>query len=239
MRDRRVVISQPMFFPWVGMLEQIMLADIYVHYADVQFSKGSFVNRVQVKTASGIKWLTLPLKGLSLGQHIDEVEVSNSNDWRGNHIQLLAQAYADAPFCEEMLTIVRQTYDVNIKTIDELAIRSLNAVIAYFDLAENTQFMDSRNMNVDGSSSQRVLDIIRAVGGNIYITGHGAKKYLDHELFEQNRIRVEYMDYQKTSYPQLHGEFTPYVSILDLIANVGKAGKKYIHSGTLYWRNCI
>ena len=46
-----VVISQPMLFPWVGMFEQIRLADVYVHYTDVQFSKGSFVNRVQIKTA--------------------------------------------------------------------------------------------------------------------------------------------------------------------------------------------
>ena len=46
-----VVISQPMFFPWVGMFEQIALADVYVHYDDVQFSKGSFTNRVQLKTA--------------------------------------------------------------------------------------------------------------------------------------------------------------------------------------------
>ena len=34
-----VVISQPMLFPWVGMLEQVRLADSYVHYSDVQFSK--------------------------------------------------------------------------------------------------------------------------------------------------------------------------------------------------------
>lgn len=238
MSDKRVVISQPMFFPWIGMFEQIRLADVYVHYADVQFSKGSFVNRVQVKTSSGIKWLTVPLKGLSLGQHIDKVEVNDSTDWRGSHIRLLTQAYAEAPFCDEMLAIVRQTYAAKARTIDELAIGSLDAVLGYFDLARDTQFMDSRSMNVGGSSSQRVLDIVRAAGGNIYITGHGAKNYLDHELFEQNGIRVEYMDYQKTAYPQLHGEFTPYVSILDLIANIGKAGKIYIHSGTHYWRNC-
>ncbi len=234
----RVVISQPMFFPWIGMFEQIKLADIYIHYADVQFSKGSFVNRVQVKTAHGIKWLSVPIK-VNLGQNIDQVEINDSTDWRGNHIQLLVQAYSDAPFCKEMLEIVTETYKTKTKTIDELAINSLNTILTYFDLTEKTQFLDSRNMNVTGSSSQRVLDIVNSVGGNIYITGHGAKKYLDHELFEQNGIRVEYIEYQKTAYPQLHGEFTPYVSILDLIANVGKAGKKYIHSGTQHWRSCI
>ena len=54
----RVVISQSMLFPWVGLLEQMRLADVFVHYDDVQFSKGSFVNRVQVKTPDGVRWMT-------------------------------------------------------------------------------------------------------------------------------------------------------------------------------------
>ena len=70
-----IVISQPMYFPWVGILEQVQLSNIYVNYEDVQFSKGSFSNRVQVKTQSGIKWLTIPLKKLVLGQLINEVEI--------------------------------------------------------------------------------------------------------------------------------------------------------------------
>lgn len=239
MGDKRVVISQPMFFPWVGMFEQIRLADVYVHYTDVQFSKGGFVNRVQVKTASGAKWLTVPLKGLSLGQHIEVVEIDDALDWRTNHLRQLTQAYVEAPFIEDMLAVVKQVYDAKIRTIDELAIKSLDVVLEYFDLAKNTHFLNSKNMNIGGSSSQRVLDIVRAVDGNIYITGHGAKKYLDYELFEQSGVRVEHMEYQKTVYRQLYGEFTPYVSVLDLIANVGQAGNSVIHSGTKYWREWV
>ena len=58
------------------MFEQIRLADAFVHYSDVQFSKGSFVNRVQIKTSAGIRWLTVPLEKLKLGQRIDEVRIS-------------------------------------------------------------------------------------------------------------------------------------------------------------------
>ncbi len=85
----KVVISQPMYFPWVGMFEQIRLADVYVHYGDVQFSKGSFTNRVQIKTAQGIKWLTVPLKDVSIGQVIDEVRINASVDWRRQHMDIL------------------------------------------------------------------------------------------------------------------------------------------------------
>ena len=56
-----VVVSQPMLFPWVGLFEQIRLADVFVHYDDVAFSKGSFFNRVQIKTLEvGSKWFNGP-----------------------------------------------------------------------------------------------------------------------------------------------------------------------------------
>ena len=72
-----------------------------------------------------------------------------------------------------------------------------------------------------------------------YVTGLGARNYLDHQLFEDAGIRVEYMCYEKAIYPQLHGEFTPHVSILDLIANTGKEGVENIRSGTTYWKNYL
>ena len=40
-----VVISQPMYFPWVGFLSQISMASTIIWLDDVQFSKGSFTNR--------------------------------------------------------------------------------------------------------------------------------------------------------------------------------------------------
>ena len=57
-----VMISQPMYFPWVGFIAQMALADVMIWLDDVQFSKGSFTNRIQVKTAAGPKWMSIPLK---------------------------------------------------------------------------------------------------------------------------------------------------------------------------------
>jgi hypothetical protein len=81
-----------------------------------------------------------------------------------------------------------------------------------------------------------VLDIVKAMNGDVYISGHGAKRYLDHQLFEENGVNVKYMDYKMTPYDQLHGDFTAYVSILDLVANVGKKGKDFVNSGAIDWK---
>lgn len=235
----KVVISQPMFFPWIGMFEQIRLADVYVHYGDVQFSKGSFVNRVQIKTAQGVKWLTVPLQNLSLGQVIDEVEINNSIDWRKQHKGILMQAYAKAPYLDQMMGLVDEAYRLQVGTIGALSRRTIKVCCDFFELGIGKRFIDVKELVIEGKSSQRVFDIVRSLEGTQYITGWGARKYLDHQLFENAGISVEYMDYEKSHYPQLHGEFTPYVSILDLVANVGKNGAEYIRSNTINWKEFV
>lgn len=239
MTGTTVVVSQPMFFPWVGMFEQIRLADVYVHYGDVQFSKGSFTNRVQIKTAQGVRWLTVPLQDFAVGQAIDDARINTRIDWRTQHLSLLRQAYAEAPYRKDMLELVEAVYLQSADTIGMLSRLSMEAGCNYFGLGEGKRFVDVRDLGIGGSSSLRVRDIVTELGGTRYITGLGARNYLDHQLFEEAGIRVEYMDYRKTPYPQLHGAFTPYVSILDLVANVGKAGIGRISSGTIYWKEYL
>ena len=234
-----VVISQPMFFPWAGMLEQMRLADVFVHYDDVQFSKGSFTNRVQIKTAQGSRWLTVPLSGVSLGTAIRDVGIDSRKDWRRTHRETLFQAYAHAPYRSDMMAVVEEVYAREEASMSELAIASMMAVHRYFGFPKPVKFHDSSQLGIGGSGSQRVLDVVRHLDGDLYITGHGARHYLDHELFERSGVQVEYLDYQRHPYPQLHGPFDPHVSSLDLIANCGRQGREVLTSPSVPWRQFL
>ncbi len=235
----QVVLSQSMYFPWLGFLEQIRLADAFVLYDDVQFSKGSFTNRVQIKTSTGVRWMTVPLLGLRLGQHIDAVQLDDRQDWRSRHRHQLAVAYRDAPFATEMLDLVDTVFSKPVATLSQLAYASTLALADYFGLSTHLRQYSASEMNIPGTGSQRVLDIVLAVGGTHYITGHGGRKYLKHQAFEEYGVTVRYMDYLRLPYPQLHGAFTPHVSALDLIANCGKGGIRYIQSTTTTWEKFV
>lgn len=101
------------------------------------------------------------------------------------------------------------------------------ALVDYFGLREGRRFVDVTDPRIGGTGSLSVRDIVAAMEGTIYIAGHGARNYLEHELFESSRICVEYIHYLKTPYPQLHGKFDPHVSALDLVANCGREGARY------------
>lgn len=234
----KVVVSQPMYFPWVGLLEQVRVSDHFVHYDDVQFARGLF-NRVQIKTQGGPKWMTIPLRDLHRGQLLNQAEPDERQDWRESHRNLLRKTYASTDFVNDMLSIVDHVFSQPTTHLAAVSRASTMAVSDYFGLTESRRFSDSSTLHVPGKNSQRLFDICRNLNATTYVTGHGAKNYLDHEMFERGGITVEYMHYQREPYPQLHGAFTPYVSSLDLIANCGRDGLQYIKSNTCNWRKFI
>lgn len=235
-----VVISQPMYFPWTGLLEQIHLCDVFVDYNDVQFSKGGFLNRVQIKTPQGIRWLTVPLQDLQLGQLIRDVKLDNRKSWQRSQLDQLRNAYSAAPHLREALDLMTHVFDTAPKHLGELARASMQALLDFFpDLSRGKLLVDSWELGIGGTSTDRVVDICLAMGAKTYLTGHGAKHYLDHNRFETRGMTVEYIDYGLHEYPQLHGQFTPFVSTLDLVANCGVAGIQYIGGKAIPWRDFL
>lgn len=234
---KRIIISQPMFFPWVGIFEQVRLADVFVHYDDARLPLGrSFISRVQIKTAGGIRWLSVPVKR-SGQQPINQVRVDDDQRWRQKHLKTLVHNYARAPYVDDMIDVVERVFARSSDYLCDLNIHSIETVADYFGL--NTRYHRASDFHLSGHSSEKLLGLVQALHGSHYITGHGARDYLDHGLFEQHGIRVEYMTYNRTAYPQLHGAFDPHVSVLDLIANTGRQGGQYINSGSLYWKDFL
>jgi hypothetical protein len=223
-----------MLFPWPGFFEMIALADVYVHLDDAQFSKGSFTNRIQIKHVNGIKWMTVPLAGGGTFQKISELKAADV-DWKVQHRALVAEALKGAPYLTTALGLVDDAYARD--SLLEILSTGVENCTATLGLSKPLRWERASSLGVAGASWQRVLAIVMALGGTRYVTAHGAINYLDHEAFERAGVEVEYVTYSKTPYAQQHGSFTPYVSILDLIANEGPAARSKLHPKTIPWRD--
>ena len=237
-KPRTIVISQPMYFPWVGQLEQIRMADTFVFYDDVQFSRGGFLNRVQIKRESGACWMTVPLQNQHLGQPINETMLGPRRKWQKSQLDGFRQAYRKAPYLSDAMELMSDVFNKQPANLAELSSASVMAMAAYFDI-DSSGFLFSHDIDVPGHGSQRVIDICEALQADIYLTGHGATNYLDHEAFELRGINVSYIKYDCTPYPQQHGPFTPYVSALDLVANCGPEGRQFIQGTQIPWREFL
>src|SRR4051812_14463832 len=119
---RVLAVSQPMFLPWIGLFEQVRLADVFVHYDDVQLPRGrSFMTRVQVKPRSGVRWLTAPIDHSRSGKLINEVMFAGEG-WRAKHLETLRHAYTRAPHFGTMFEIAETIYGAANERLSEFNI---------------------------------------------------------------------------------------------------------------------
>ena len=66
---KKVAILQSNYIPWKGYFDIINMVDEFILFDDMQYTKRDWRNRNIIKTAAGLKWLTIPVdsKGSILG----------------------------------------------------------------------------------------------------------------------------------------------------------------------------
>jgi hypothetical protein len=235
-----LAINQPCYLPWRGHFALMKAADVFVFYDDVQFTSNtrrSFSARVQLKTARGRQWLTVPVhKSGRFGQRIDEVTIAGA-DWPARHCAAVREALASAPFADAVEPVLAVLAGGAWERLAELTIATTRLMAELLGVGRET--LRSSALGVGGGGSARVLAICRALGATRYVTGHGALDYLDHEAFDAAGVAVEYMDYDLSPYPQAHGAFEPHVTALDLLAHTGAAASAHVTARTVPWREMI
>ena len=222
-----VVILQPGYLPWLGFFDQMRRSDVFVYYDDVQFDKHGWRNRNRIKTPAGPLWLSVPvLHSGRHGQPILEVEIDNRVPWARKHISSIRQNYTRAPFIDDYLPALDAVLQRPWKYLVDMDMRVVELMGTWLDI--QPRIARSSELGIEGEKSARLLDICRHFGADCYISGDAAKDYLDFELFAANGIRVEWQEYPHPVHPQLHGEFLPYLSALDLVLNTGAESQKII-----------
>lgn len=225
-----VCIHQPDFLPYLGFFHRLLSSDVFVYLDDVQFlRKGSgWHNRDRIKTAAGERWLTLSVREGRLHRQIREVALSDTEPWRERHLNVLRENYRKAPFFRAYFPAIEALYRADATMMVDFNVRLLRFFYEVFELRVAEVF--SSGLAVAGSSNEKLINVIRAVGGTHYLSGTGARAYLDERLFAAAGIVVRWQRFAHPVYPQLHGPFVPNLSCVDALFNYGPAVKDLLRS---------
>jgi WbqC-like protein family len=80
-------------------------------------------------------------------------------------------------------------------------------------------------------ATERLVALCRAVGADTYLAGRDGARYMDLSCFEKAGIQVLYQAYKHPVYAQLHGEFVPFLSALDLLLTHGDDALAILRAG--------
>jgi hypothetical protein len=223
-----VSINQPAYLPWLGYFHRIAVSDLHIVLDHVQFEKNSFSNRNKVRTRAGWCWLTVPLqtKGKFGDLALNEVRIADT-DWARRHWETIRQNYAKAPFFREHRAALEGFYARPWERLADLARETTAYQLDALGIRTPLRF--SSEMGVGGRKDELVLNLCKAVGASVYLSGPLGRDYLRPELFAEAGIQVAYHDYGHPVYPQCHPGFEPYMAALDLLLNCGPDGLQLLH----------
>jgi hypothetical protein len=213
-------VLQPAYLPWLGFFDQLRRADVFVYYDDVQYDKHGWRNRNRIKTRTGPRWLTVPVRHSGLGSpRILDVEIDTRTPWARKHVASIRQAYAAAPFLGRYMPALEELLHRGWERLVDLDIAVVALMADWLGLERRIE--RSSALDIGGERTERLLRICQRLGASRYLSGDAARDYLDVALFERHGIAVEWQQFVHPVYPQLHGEFVSYLSAVDLLLNCG------------------
>jgi len=170
-------------------------------------------------------------------QLICNTQIDNQIDWRKQHYGLLYESYSQTKYWKTYQEIVADIYNrewTNLADITTYFIIKISNILEY-----KTKIIRSSEIKIKGDRDERLILICKELGADEYISPQGSLNYLNHNLFEQEKINVKYINYIFSVYSQAYGLFSPYVSIIDLFCNTGTEAINHIVSETIEWRDVL
>lgn len=209
-----VTIHQPQFLPWLGYLDKIDQADLFVALDNVQFKKHEWQNRNRIRTAQGWQWLTVPVLH-RFGQRVNDVGINATVNWKARHLRALELHYARAPYREPYLGELRALYGDTWTNLSALNLAILRWLMRSFHIATPIHLASDHDLRED--ATDRLIDICRTVGAERYLCGPGADAYMDRPRFLASGLRLEMQYFHHPFYVQCYDPFMPALSAVDLL----------------------
>jgi len=221
-----VSVHQPQYLPWLGYFDKIIKSDAFVFLDNVQYKKNEFQNRNKIKTAKGWQWLTIPVL-YHFAQKIFEVEINQKTDWRKDHLKTLIVNYNRAPFFGDYRSYFEELYSKTWKKLVDINIEIVKHFAYRLD-AKTKFFIASQIPNLREEPTERLIDICKYFSADTYLAGKGGAEYMDVEKFKKEGINLIFQNFEHPVYPQLYGQFEPYMSVVDLLFNCGPESRKIL-----------
>lgn len=213
------MIHQPEFLPWTNLFTKVFYSDVFVFLDNVQYARRSFQNRNVIKTRTGERWLTVPLKKSPRDEKIQNIRIDNTKDWKNQHLRLIADSYKKAPYYNQFINILESGYEKEWDKLSDLNCWLTKQIIKFMGL--KVDFVRSSQLNSEGSKLDLILNICQELKAKKYISGIGAQGYLSEVSFSKKQIKIIYIPPVTLSYQQQFSDksFTPNLSIIDFLFN--------------------
>jgi hypothetical protein len=211
-----VAIFQPYFLPYIGYWQLLAMADRFVVYDNIEYTKKGWINRNRFLQSGSDAYFTVPIKKASDFLTVAERQVADDFD-RDKLLRTLAASYRKAPQFDTVYPLVEQIVRAPLGNLFAYVHHSLIEVARFLEIP--TPMVVSSTIAIDHTlkSEQKVLAICQALGADRYINPVGGQELYSPAAFAAASIRLDFVKPRPITYPQFGGPFVANLSILDVL----------------------
>lgn len=221
---------QPDFAPWLGFFERLLHCDTFVVLDHVQYVRRGWHNRDKIEISGKESWLSVPVKSKGkFDQAISKTELNNATDWQNKHLTTISANYARAKFFPAYINSLTDLYQAEHQTLADFNMAIINWALDLMEIQIEIVF--SSKLVPTGTKDAMLIDCCEKLGARRYITGTGARAYLQEPLFNKHGIEVVWQNWQEPVYDRGTDTIRHGLSFLDALFHTGPKIKNIIRPG--------
>lgn len=230
----KIAIHQPNFFPWYGYFEKISKSQIFIFLDDAEVHKKNldYLNRTFLLINGKIKYFSVPIKKNFKKKKILEIEIDKKKNWKNDFLNLLNENYKKTKYFDETINVIEKILKYETDKISEFNINSIKKLSYILGIKSKNKISSSYSLK--STSTERLIDLVKLNNCHHYISGEGAKSYLNTTKFLKENIEITFHKTNIKSYKQNSNSFHSGLSIIDLLMNEGLIKSKKIINEKLY-----
>jgi hypothetical protein len=223
-----VAIHQPNYLPWLGYFHKIYHADTFIFFDNTQVPRGGYFNRASINAQGNAQLLTVPMKSSgNLNLQINDCKINNAQNWRKKHWDSIRYSYQKTPYFDKYSEELKKILLSGSDNIADFNIGLIKIICSWFGM-QDKKFVLGSGLGANGMKNELLIQMLKKTGATTYLSGVGAKEYMDVKEYEASGIRVKYQEFKHPNYPQPGNLFVPNLSAIDLIFNHGPDSLKIL-----------
>jgi hypothetical protein len=124
------------------------------------------------------------------------------------------------------MELIRPLYEDPGESLAEFNGRAIQVIARY--LGWEGTFALATDSPADLAADQRLAQLVRAVGGAVYVSGAGGQKYQSGDVFSAVGVELEVRTYVPVPYERSGWPFVPGLSILDALFHLGRDARSVL-----------
>ncbi|MFT6796498.1 MAG: hypothetical protein ACJART_001640 [Maribacter sp.] len=196
-------ILYPAYFPTIAFFTIFAQSDEIIWETQGNYQKQTFRNRTYICNDRGKHILSIPIShaGKSKGKQLNlDIKIDNTYPWQRQHWRTLETAYRTSPYFEFYEDDIKPLYDTEFEYLMDFNLKTIEIICECLQL--EMPRTSTQAFKLDLENDYR------------------------HLVRVKNKFQLEQIDYVQV-FGDRHG-FTPNLSILDLLFNLGPNATTYL-----------